>query len=204
MQPVISIVILSPSTVLRAGLQALLSAEDDIEVVASASSITALEELPAAPVIVTVPGAWNAAPRGDWSVLLIGGDTADILALAQAELPAWGSISPDAPAEMLGTAIRALAQGLVVTSPQIQQALMNRSTPSQTTALQDTIEHLTPREVDVLSELADGLTNKQIAHKLGLSEHTVKFHVSAIYSKFGASNRAEATRTGARLGYLSI
>lgn len=204
MQPVIATLILSPSPVLRAGLQALLSAEDDIDVVASVASLAAMDEIPTAQVIVTVPGAWSSTPRPDGSVLLIGGETADILALSQANLPSWGVISPDAPAEVLGAAIRALAHGLVVTLPQVQLALLNRPAQSQSAAMQNAVEPLTPREIDVLRELAEGLTNKQIARKLGLSAHTVKFHVSAIYGKFGASNRAEATRTGARLGYLSI
>lgn len=65
-------------------------------------------------------------------------------------------------------------------------------------------ERLTPREVEVLEQLAQGLTNKQIARTLGISEHTVKYHISAIYAKLGAMNRAEAVRIGARRGYVQI
>jgi DNA-binding NarL/FixJ family response regulator len=65
-------------------------------------------------------------------------------------------------------------------------------------------EHLTEREIDVLREVARGLTNKQIALALGISEHTVKFHVSSVYGKLGASNRTEAVRKGARRGFIPL
>ncbi len=56
----------------------------------------------------------------------------------------------------------------------------------------------------MLGFLAQGLANKQIAARLGISEHTVKFHVSAIYSKLGASSRTEAVRLGVRLGLIVL
>ena len=56
----------------------------------------------------------------------------------------------------------------------------------------------------VLELLARGLANKQIAVSLGISEHTAKFHVSSIYSKLGATNRAEAVRTGIQKGLVSL
>jgi DNA-binding NarL/FixJ family response regulator len=52
--------------------------------------------------------------------------------------------------------------------------------------------------------LATGLPNKQIAAALGISEHTVKFHISSIYSKLNASNRAEAIRAGLRGGWIAL
>ncbi len=63
---------------------------------------------------------------------------------------------------------------------------------------------LTPREAEVLELLADGLANKQIAHRLGISDHTVKFHVDAIMRRLGAANRAEAVRQGIRRGVLGL
>jgi DNA-binding NarL/FixJ family response regulator len=63
---------------------------------------------------------------------------------------------------------------------------------------------LTPRERDVLALLAEGLANKQIAPRLGISEHTVKAHVAAIFAKLGAGTRAEAVVTAARRGLLML
>jgi len=63
---------------------------------------------------------------------------------------------------------------------------------------------LTPRETEVLQLLAQGLANKQIALALGISEHTIKFHVSSIYAKLGVGNRTEAVRVGARQGLILL
>ncbi len=64
------------------------------------------------------------------------------------------------------------------------------------------IEPLTPREMEVLALVAEGLPNKRIAQKLGISEHTVKFHVNAIITKLGVESRTEAVTRAARLGIL--
>jgi NarL family two-component system response regulator YdfI len=63
---------------------------------------------------------------------------------------------------------------------------------------------LTPRETEVLRMIADGLGNKEIASRLGISDHTVKFHISAILAKLGASNRAEAVTLGIREGLIMV
>jgi DNA-binding CsgD family transcriptional regulator len=65
-------------------------------------------------------------------------------------------------------------------------------------------ESLTPRERDVLELIAEGLSNRRVAERLGISDHTVKFHVAAIYGKLGASSRAELIRLAARRGLITI
>jgi DNA-binding CsgD family transcriptional regulator len=65
-------------------------------------------------------------------------------------------------------------------------------------------EGLTPREHEVLTLLADGLPNREIAARLGVSEHTVKFHLGAIFGKLGASTRTEAVQKGLRSGVIDI
>jgi len=65
-------------------------------------------------------------------------------------------------------------------------------------------EALTPRELEVLEVLAEGLSNKAIAARLGITEHTVKFHVSAIFAKLGAENRTDAVRRGVRRGLITL
>lgn len=63
---------------------------------------------------------------------------------------------------------------------------------------------LTPREIEVLRLLADGASNKIIAHKLGISDHTVKFHVTSILSKLNAGTRTEAVTLGVRMGLVYL
>jgi two-component system, NarL family, nitrate/nitrite response regulator NarL len=63
---------------------------------------------------------------------------------------------------------------------------------------------LTPREMEVLQLVAEGLTNRRIAGRLGISEHTAKFHVNAILGKLGASSRSEAVAQAARLGLVLL
>ena len=69
---------------------------------------------------------------------------------------------------------------------------------------QDLVEPLTTREQEVLEHMAAGLSNRQIAHALGISEHTVKFHVSAILGKLGVATRSAAIRHGMRQGLVTL
>jgi DNA-binding NarL/FixJ family response regulator len=66
------------------------------------------------------------------------------------------------------------------------------------------IDALTTREREVLELVAQGLPNKAIASRLGISDHTVKFHLSSIFSKLGASSRTEAVRRGVRAGLITL
>src|SRR5688500_6690524 len=66
------------------------------------------------------------------------------------------------------------------------------------------VEALTTREHDVLALVADGLANRDIAARLGISDHTVKFHLASIFGKLGVSTRTEAVQRGLRLGVIDI
>jgi DNA-binding NarL/FixJ family response regulator len=66
------------------------------------------------------------------------------------------------------------------------------------------VEHMTPRERQVLDLIGEGLSNRAIAERLGISDHTVKFHVAAVYGKLGATTRAEAVRRAFRRGLLTL
>jgi NarL family two-component system response regulator YdfI len=66
------------------------------------------------------------------------------------------------------------------------------------------VEALTGREHDVLALVADGLSNRDIAARLTISEHTVKFHLASIFGKLGVSTRTEAVQRGLRLGVIDI
>src|SRR5690606_31396855 len=99
-------------------------------------------------------------------------------------------------------AVAALDQGLVTLSPELTSDLLNAPATVGDEAAQ--VESLSERENEVLQLLALGLANKQMALELGISEHTVKFHVSSIYAKLGVTNRTEAVRRGARLGLIVL
>lgn len=97
-----------------------------------------------------------------------------------------------APADLL-TMVRAAAAGHTVLAPAARDVVMARQpTEAPTTALRRATEQLTPREHDVLEALGRGRTNAEIAAALGLSEATVKGHVSRLLAKTGCSNRTQA------------
>lgn len=82
------------------------------------------------------------------------------------------------------------------------EAVISRPAPSR--AQEPLIEALTAREHDVLALVADGLPNREIARGLGISEHTVKFHLASIFGKLGVATRTEAVQRGLRLGVIEI
>ncbi len=102
--------------------------------------------------------------------------------------------------EELPAAIAATAAGLVVLAPSFARTLSLGDAPVETEPAID----LTPREIEVLTLLAEGLTNKAIAHQLTISDHTVKFHVNAILTKLDAQSRTDAVVRATRLGLISL
>ena len=97
------------------------------------------------------------------------------------------------------------ADAILISAP-VGRAFMARPpTLDDSTAIDDEFtEPLTPREVEVLELLAEGLPNKSIAVRLGISDQTVKFHVASICGKLGAANRTDAVRRGVRRGLISL
>jgi DNA-binding CsgD family transcriptional regulator len=93
---------------------------------------------------------------------------------------------------------------LVVMSPEEWGRFEHRGAPAAGRALEQPVEGLTPREHEVLTLVADGLHNREIAERLGVSEHTVKFHLGTIFGKLGATTRTEAVQRGLRLGMIEI
>jgi two-component system nitrate/nitrite response regulator NarL len=97
-----------------------------------------------------------------------------------------GMLSRDANAYQIDAALRGVAVGLIVRSPDATGIGFSSMPESDIAAL------LTPRELEVLSAIADGDTNKAIARRLSISLHTVKFHVESLFRKLGARTRTEA------------
>jgi DNA-binding NarL/FixJ family response regulator len=113
---------------------------------------------------------------------------------------ARGLVLRDTGAERLAAALAAAVQGLVVLDASLAASLLASRDPSSSTLVED----LTPREQEVLRLLAEGLPNKAIALRLGISEHTVKFHVNAVLGKLGAQSRTEAVVRATRLGLILL
>jgi DNA-binding NarL/FixJ family response regulator len=101
------------------------------------------------------------------------------------------------PAQIVA-AVHAAAAGLIVLPAEESMAFVPHSTA------EEIVEALTPREMDVLEMLAEGLGNKMIAHRLSISDHTAKFHVNSILTKLSARTRTEAVTRGIRLGLIKL
>jgi NarL family two-component system response regulator YdfI len=90
----------------------------------------------------------------------------------------------------------------VLLDPEVTQNLVARVQPRN--GLTAAPEDLTPREIEVLRMLAEGFGNREMASRLGISDHTVKFHVSSILDKLGAASRTEAVTLGIRMGLILL
>lgn len=114
------------------------------------------------------------------------GETRPVVALGGADHDLPGVLSRQASASQIDAAIRAVSAGLIVRLPDARDAGF--------AAMRETDGHalLTPRELEVLAALAEGMTNKAIARRLNISLHTVKFHVESVFRKLGARTRTEA------------
>jgi NarL family two-component system response regulator YdfI len=99
--------------------------------------------------------------------------------------------------------LEAAAAGLIVLHPAEVDRMFPAAEPTST-PLAELVEPLTPRESEVLQMLASGLANKEIAARLAISEHTVKFHVASILGKLGAASRTEAVSLGIRRGLVLL
>ena len=106
--------------------------------------------------------------------------------------------------EEIIAAIEAAAAGLIVIHPDTVGALQPGPTASTRAGVVIARQPLTPREIEVLGMIAEGLGNKIIAARLGISEHTVKFHIASIFVKLNARSRTEAVTIGVRQGLLMI
>jgi DNA-binding NarL/FixJ family response regulator len=215
-------VVVAPILAVRTGLRTLLSDAGSregaipaamIEVIDEAATLADLDRLPpGTDVLVVSSDAYSVKELtrllqnqpGQVGMLLLAPDAAALPSLLDATLHAWGLLHLDATAEELAASVIAIHEGLLVGSPALLDSALNRSWDTAGGMGEAAIEPLTERESQVLQLLAQGLANKQIAISLGISEHTVKFHVSSLYGKLGATNRTEAVRLGIQSGLILL
>jgi DNA-binding NarL/FixJ family response regulator len=190
-----------PSPTLNAGLRALLASDPELAILSDGVTMDDADHYHAeAHVVIATPAALAAdaisllAETPEAGIIVLGDNTSDIRLLTSTTHP-WGLLSLDATADELSAAVRAVAAGLVVGA---------RTLLAASQGLAPARGPLTEREVEILGLLSKGLPNKQIALQLSISEHTVKFHVSSIYTKLDASNRTEAVRAGLLNGWIAL
>ena len=210
------VLVIAPSAVVRAGLEALLASNPALQVVGSAPTLGdlagGLEGLN--PDVLLVEAASDhgnlalpvsAEAAGSLPVVLLAAGT-DEAQVAEALRRGVRAILPrDASPEEIAAAVGAAGAGLIALHPEAAAAI----TPLLSSAIPRPapdvpVEELTPREIEVLGLLAEGAGNKQIARRLEISEHTVKFHVGSILSKLGAASRTEAVTLGVRRGIILL
>ena len=137
------------------------------------------------------------------ALLMIHNDPKVIETLTRLPVRAWGLLDPESTQGELIASIQALNEGLSVAHPiwinqAVKDSIINQD------GNEGLVEALTGREIEILQLLALGLTNKQIAGRLHISAHTVKFHVSTIFSKLGTNNRVETVNLGLKKGLIVL
>ena len=201
--PAPRVLLVGEDALARAGLRAL--AEAAGFVVAGEAEPAALDAEPAAADAALLDAGRSAAglealsrlaPRLPVLVVLWSEEQAREALAAGAR----GVLRREGLAERLAAGLRAVADGLVVVDPAVAEAVLRPGAPAGSPL----VEPLTPREGEVLSLLVEGLSNRAIAARLGISEHTAKFHVGAVLGKLGAESRAEAVVLAARLGLVVL
>jgi len=195
------VLVLAPSPVARAGLESLLRGTGTVEVIGSVATLA--EYSGEDPDVVLAD--WengedfeitDGVPEAAWVVMA---DDPGLSGVAEALRSGIRAVLlRHSSASQILAAIEAAAAGFVVLQPGDLEGLLVNPQPASLR------EPLTPREVEVLGMLAEGQSNKSIAHRLGISEHTVKFHVTSIMGKLNAGSRTEAVTQGIRQGLIML
>ena len=208
MAAILRVLVVGEDPLARSGLVALLSDAEDLTVAGQCApdEAAALLRSTAADVVLWDTGVEMPADleelheiadgEGPALVVLTGGEgrVPDLLGAG-----ARGVLTRETDGARLMAALQAAALGLVVVDERLSAGALRRRA-----AAEPLVESLTPREIEVLHLIGQGLSNRAIAQRLAISEHTAKFHVNAILGKLGAQTRAEAVAVGVRSGLLLL
>ena len=212
----IRVLIVASSSISQSGLEHLLRASTSLQVVRVVSDFGLLsesvEELQPDVVVAEITGQDRSLPEeilklseeAPVGIVLLVDDAnteRDMDALrggVRAVLPR--NVSPGA----IIAAVEAVEAGLAVLLPEGLDTLLRESSASHRAVSPPLVEALTPREIEVLGMMVEGWGNKEISTRLGISEHTVKFHVASIMGKLNASSRTEAVTSGIRHGLVML
>lgn len=212
----IRILVADDHPIVREGLVAILNTQPDFEVVGEAGTgievvkkVTELEpdvvlldlEMPELDGVGALERLREQKP--DVRTLVFTAFDTDERILGAVQAGAKGYLLKGAPRDELFKAVRVVHSGESLLQPVVASKLLQQVSHQQTQPTTE-IEALTPRELEVLQLLAQGLQNKEIAAELVISERTVKFHVSSIMGKLGAGNRTEAVTIAAQQGLVNL
>jgi len=212
---VIRVFIVAASPLIRGGLQSMLS-DSRFDIVGSVADLESAsgQLVDAEPEVVLVEAAADAQEELLNSIedAEVGEEYA-VVVLSEQPKTAWLSralragvravLPRDATPDQLRAALEAAAAGLLVVHPSEVSAVLH-APAALSSPISELPEQLTPREREVLQMISGGLGNKEIAGRLSISEHTVKFHVASILGKLGASTRTEAVSIGIRHGLVLL
>jgi DNA-binding NarL/FixJ family response regulator len=208
---VIRVAVLGPTPLARARLEALVAARPGLHVALAGGGAGAPGALVEADVLVLDPGgrrpeavlgALAKAPRLP-PVVLVSGAEAPALSPRLVRAGVRAVLPRDASTAETAAAVEAAAAGLLVLHASAVPVLAPRRAAGSRRA-DGGGGPLTPRELEVLGMMAEGMGNRAIAGHLGISTHTVKFHIAVILDKLGARRRAEAVAVGIRQGLLMV
>lgn len=220
------VLVIGDDPLARAGLAALLSAQPGPRVCEIAGQAATRADLPAEvaagrPDVVLWDLGWDPAAGLERLldalddlppvVVLLAGDdeSAGIAAGQMWRAGVRGLLRRDSGPDRLLAALEAAGRGLLAADPDLAAgALPTRRLRGDESAAagpdEQLVEELTPRELDVLQLLAEGLSNKAIARRLDISDHTVKYHVNAILGKLAAQSRTDAVVRATRSGLIVL
>lgn len=208
------VLVSASSPVLRAGLESLIASTDGVSVQGRpfdprslAFDVDALHP----DVVIIAEDAEDDDVLSSAQTLLAAPRAPAIIAVRERVDPQWASealragvrvvLPRDATADELRAAIGAAATGLAVVPAELASAIFAGAARR---AVESNAKPLTPREIEVLHMLAGGMGNKAIAQRLGISSHTVKYHVGSIMTKLSAASRTEAVTIGLRQGLVLL
>jgi DNA-binding NarL/FixJ family response regulator len=212
---VIRVLVVAAASVRRAGLEAFVKQAAGLQLVAGVASLgsiaTQAQDLHADILLADLD-------RSDHALLAVlaseDGPTMAAVVLIDDPNLAWSvralrsgvkAIVPrDASCWEFVAAIEAAYAGFITLAPDVADGFVRNVHAAETEPFSEMTEHLTQREIEVLRMLGRGLSNKEMAARLGISDHTVKFHISSILGKLEVSSRTEAVTQGIRMGVIVI
>lgn len=203
--------ILAPTPMMQAGLHTLLTS-NDIQIVGTSAQPSALSEVATGIDVVVLADellleelAPSLADTHMVALVALTNNEERILPRLRAlDVRGWGMVPLNASALQLQAAVQAVAQELVILPKGQLHRLYENRVFTEVRNNEELDEALTAREREVLELVGQGLSNKLIARQLQISDHTVKFHVSSISNKLGASSRTDSVRRGLRHGLITL
>lgn len=212
----IRVLIVARSLIMQTGLEVMMSHEPTIQVIGRTGDLMVLEQSfqPHLPDVVLLEFALLTdanlevitALQDEVAIALLVTPTESYSAAKLLQAGVRAILPIDVTTSEMILTVEAIAAGLVVLHPDVSDVLLQELPESNEPEVPSNNQDvpLTPREIEVLQLLATGLGNKAIARQLNISEHTVKFHISSIFSKLGASSRTEAVTLAMRQGLIFI